>query len=98
MTQADLARLASVPLSHIGRLEGGNAAPGIDMVDRLAVALGTSVTALLPTTEPSQTPDVLRERARVLFERLVEGADQDTLLMLNPLLARLGDSRTGGSS
>jgi transcriptional regulator with XRE-family HTH domain len=98
MTQLELARLAHVPLSHIGRLEGGGAAPGIDMVDRLAVALGTSVTALLPATEPPQTADILRERARMLFERLVEGADQDTLVMLNPLLARLGASKAGGAS
>jgi hypothetical protein len=32
---------------------------------------------------------VLREQARRLFEALLAAADRETLVMLNPLLARL---------
>ncbi|MCB9921814.1 MAG: helix-turn-helix transcriptional regulator [Planctomycetaceae bacterium] len=35
MTQAELARLAQITTSYVGRLESGGAAPEIDLVDRL---------------------------------------------------------------
>lgn len=92
MTQADLARLAHVTVSYVGRLEGGGAAPGIDLVDRLAGALGTSVADLLPPSAAPETLALLQGRARVLFEALLGAADRETLLMLNPLLARLLES------
>jgi transcriptional regulator with XRE-family HTH domain len=96
MSPAELARQAQVTLSYIGRLESGGAAPGIDLVDRLALALGTTVPDLLPTRMPKDTLEVLAVRARQLFEGLLHGADRETLLMLNPLLARLSESRTRG--
>lgn len=89
MTQAELARQAHVTVSYIWRLESGGAAPGIDLVDRLATALGTTMTDLLPTTPSPDTLAILQDRARGLFETLMERADRETLLMLNPLLARL---------
>jgi transcriptional regulator with XRE-family HTH domain len=92
MTQAELARQAHVTTSYVGRLESGGAAPGIDLVDRLAKALGTIVTDLLPTTASPDTQSVLRDQARRLSEALVQGADRETLLMLCPLLARLVES------
>jgi transcriptional regulator with XRE-family HTH domain len=79
-------------LSYIGRLEAGGAAPGIDLADRLARALGTTMTDLLPTTAPPDTLAVLRDQARQLFDSLVQAADREALLMLNPLLARLNES------
>jgi len=94
MTQVDLARKAGVTASYIWRLESGGAAPGIDLVERLATALGTTVHDLLPTTVAPETVVVLRDQARKLFEGLLESADRETLLMLNPLLARLGESPT----
>src|SRR5689334_15181478 len=66
MTQAELARMAQVTVSHIWKLESGGAAPGIDLVDRLARALGTTVTDLLPATPSPETLPVLRGRARQL--------------------------------
>jgi len=54
MTQAYLAGRASVTPNYLGRLEGAGAAPGIDLVERLAVALGTTMADLLPTAD---TPD-----------------------------------------
>jgi hypothetical protein len=65
-------------------------------VDRLASALGTTVTDLLPTTNPPDTYAVLMERAKRVFEALLAKADRETLLMLNPLLARLGESAPRG--
>ena len=92
MTQAELARQAQVTTSYVGKLESGSSAPGIDLVDRLATALGTSVTDLLPTTASTDTQAVLKDQARRLFEALLGAADRETLLMLNPLLARLNES------
>lgn len=91
MTQADLARAAHITTSYVGRLEASGAAPGIDLVDRLATALGTSVNELLPTTASPDTQAALRDQARLLFEQLVQ-ADKETLLILCPLLARLVES------
>jgi transcriptional regulator with XRE-family HTH domain len=93
MTQAQLAHQAQVTLSYIGRLEAGGAAPGIDLVERLAGALGTTVSDLLPVVKSPETTEFLAERARQLFDGLVDGADHEMLLMLNPLLARLAESK-----
>jgi transcriptional regulator with XRE-family HTH domain len=85
LTQAELASQAHVALSHLGKLESGNASPGLDLLDRLARTLKMTVTELLP---PAETPDsvpALRERAR----QLVDHADQETLILVNSLLARL---------
>lgn len=89
MTQADLARQAKVTLSYVGKLEAGLSAPGIDLVERLASALGVSFAEMVPQTEPPDSEAVLREQARKLTATLVEGADRETLQMFNPLLARL---------
>lgn len=67
LTQAELARTAKVATSYVGRLESADAAPGIDLVGRLAGALGTTVHELLPVAELPDTDEVLRERAEVLF-------------------------------
>jgi transcriptional regulator with XRE-family HTH domain len=94
LTQAELARAAHVTASYVWRLESAGAAPGIDLVSRLAAALGTTVHDLLPATESVETLDLLRERAKTLFDGLLQTADRETLLMLCPLLARLGESPT----
>ena len=56
MTQIDLANRAVVTPTYIAKLEGAKVAPGIDLVARLAKALGTSISDLLPEAEP---PDPL---------------------------------------
>ena len=94
MTQAELAAKAHVTASYVWRLESGGAAPGIDLVDRLAVALGTTAADLLPVAEPPESLLVLQEQARKLFESLMSGGDRETLLLLNPLMARLLESPT----
>jgi transcriptional regulator with XRE-family HTH domain len=96
LTQAALAGQAQVTVSYIGRLEAAGAAPGIDLVERLATALGSTVTDLLPTAAPPDTDAILRQQARNLFDALLKSADRPTLLMLNPLLARLNEAATKG--
>lgn len=92
LTQAELARQTKTATSYIARLESGATAPGIDLVNKLATALGTTMADLLPTTTSPDTQAVLRDQSRRLFESLVQAADKETLLMLNPLLARLVES------
>jgi HTH-type transcriptional regulator, repressor for puuD len=93
MTQAYLAEEAKVGLSYITRLENGTSAPGIDLVARLAAALGTTVADLLPTTAPPDDVAVLRRRARTLFDTLVQTDDRQLLGLLNQFLARLSNSQ-----
>lgn len=92
LTQAELARQADVTVSYVSKLESGATAPGIDLVDRLARALGTTGRDLQPTTAPPDTQAALRDRARHLFHALLQVADREALQMLCPLLARLLES------
>lgn len=92
LTQAELARQAHVTTSYVGRLESGAVAPGIDLVDRLAKALGTTGQDLLPITASPDTLAMLKDQAQSLFASLLAAADRESLLMLNPLLARLNES------
>ncbi len=94
MTQAELARTAKVTASYVYRLESALVAPGIDLVQRLASALNTTVHELLPVVESPDTLSVLQERAEKLFAQLMENASREDLLMICPLLARLGESPT----
>ncbi len=89
MTQAELARMAHVPPSYISDLENAKAAPGIDLVARLAKALKASVTDLLPMPITPATSANLREETKQLFEDVLHAADRDVLLTLKPLLALL---------
>jgi transcriptional regulator with XRE-family HTH domain len=91
-SQATLSEAASVSTSYITRLENGLVAPGIDLVARLATALGVAITDLLPSTPPTDPADVLKRQARQLFDALVDGADRELLQMICPLLARLSEA------
>ena len=94
MTQTDLGRQANVTASYVWRLESGGVAPGIDLLERLATALGTTAPDLLPSADPPDTLPILRERARRLFDDLLATSSREDLIMLCPLLARLGESPT----
>lgn len=97
LTQADLARQAQVALSHLSKLERGDAAPGLDLIDRLARALGTTVTGMLPMTGSPDDAEAHRERVRKLFEGLVSEAGPNTLAVLEGLLTRLSEAATSKS-
>lgn len=92
LTQAALGRAAEITTSYVGRLESGGAAPGIDLVARLAKALDTTIQELLPAEGPKDPEAALKNRADKLFSDLIKNADRETLLILCPLLARLGES------
>ncbi len=89
LTQAQLAEQAEITVSYITRLENGSSAPGIDLVARLAAALGTTVADLLPTTPPPDDLAVLRQRARTLLDTLLLTEDRETLALVNQFLARI---------
>lgn len=101
MTQAELARRAAVSESYIRRLEAAGAAPGIDMLDRLAAAIGTTPSDLLPATRQPDDLAVVRGQARTLFDSLLATEDRQTLSLLAQFLARLSETtpkRSGSSS
>lgn len=92
MSQAGLAAQAQVTTNYISRLEGGGAAPGIDLVARLAEALGVPIADLLPTSPESDDLEVTRRQARKLFDDLVRRDDRALLLVLTQVLARLAEA------
>jgi len=91
MTQAQLAREANVTIPYVSRLENGGIAPGIDLADRLARALGVPVADLLPTAAPPDRQEFLRQQARRLCDALIPTADLETLHLLVPFLAKLAE-------
>lgn len=92
MSQGELASQAEVTTNYISRLEAGGAAPGIDLVARLAVALGVPVADLLPTTSDVDDMTASRQRAKKLFDDLIRRDDRAVLLVLTQVLARLTEA------
>lgn len=96
MTQAELARQAGVPASYVSDLEQAKVAPGIDLVDRLAAALSTTVADLLAPAALSAADPAAT--ARAAFDALVAEAGPDVIATLNsltPLLRELAARRRG---
>ena len=77
-------------MSYVTRLERAVSAPGIDLVQRLADALGASVQDLLPTGRTDPLP-LLKEQARLRFESILAQADQPALSLLVPWLTIMDD-------
>jgi transcriptional regulator with XRE-family HTH domain len=90
-TQADLARDAQVALSHLSKLEKGEAAPGLDLIERLATALRTTVVDLLPQPAVANA-EGQRDQIRKAFEAVLTKAGGETLRLLELFLARLAES------
>ena len=88
ISQVDLADRAGIAKSYLWRLENAETCPGIDLVQKLATALGTTASALL-SSEDAADIEVLRDQARELAARVIKNATPDKLLLLNLLLARL---------
>src|SRR5205823_246247 len=72
MTQADLAKRAEVTATYVSKLESAGAAPGIDLVQKLATALGTDVADLLPSAPAGPSAEVQRKQAQELFGALLK--------------------------
>jgi transcriptional regulator with XRE-family HTH domain len=94
LSQAELARQATVTPSYVTRLENGSSAPNLDTLSRLATALNVTLAELLPATAPANPVDALRQQAHRLSALLIDRSDRETLLMLCPLLARLTEAPT----
>ncbi len=93
MTQADLAQKADISATYVSELENADSTPGIDLLDRLARALGVDAAVLLPAKGADPLP-ALKEQAKELFGKLVAAGDKETFLRLNPLLALLVEERS----
>ena len=92
LTQKQLAEKADLTETYISRLEGGGVAPGIDLVARLAEALGASIRDLVPDAGPLDTRAVLLDRATELFTAATQDATEGTLVLLNQLLALVAEA------
>lgn len=91
LTQIDLAHKAELTAAHVWRLETGASAPGIDLVERLAKALGVAMASLLPEREEIDSLDVFRIQAKKLFDIVVESEDVALFEILNPFLMYLSE-------
>lgn len=92
LSQVELAGKAGCTSNYVSKLERAGAAPGIDLVARLARALGVAVAELLPTEGAVDEVTVLRERARALFGELIASSNETVLVLLVQLMARLTDA------
>ena len=92
MSQAELAGQSEVTTNNVSRLEGGGAAPGNDLVARLALSLGVPIADLLPTTPAPDELAVTRQQAKKLFDTLLRSEDRAVLSLLTQLLARLSEA------
>ena len=90
-SQAELAKRARISLPYMGRLERAKGAAGIDLVQRLAKALGVSMAELFPAESPDQFA-VLKQQAEKRFNAILMKADNSALAMLNPWLSLLDES------
>jgi transcriptional regulator with XRE-family HTH domain len=91
-SQAELAARSAVAATYVTKLESGASAPQVDTVARLAAALGVGIADLLPDDAPADPTSALREQARRLAAEVIAAADRETLQLLCPLLARLGEA------
>lgn len=92
MSQAELARLGQITTNYVSRLEGGGAAPGIDLVARLAAALRVPLVELLPMPTTAEDLPSLRERARRLADSVVANGDRAIVVLLTQVLSRLSEA------
>lgn len=90
MSQQALAFKALVTPSYIGKLERSEAAPGLDMVGRLAEALGVAPESLVAgeKSTPSANP-VIREQILRYAKKLVGRTDDQSLQAIAVVLSLL---------
>ncbi len=81
LTQVDLAKQAQVTVGYISRLEKAGAAPGVDLVARIAAALGVAVTDLLPAAVQPDDLMVLRDQVIVTLSTAFRTAPISTCFL-----------------
>ncbi len=92
MTQKQVAERAGLTETYLSRLESAGAAPGIDLVARLATALGTTIHDLLPLDDLPDTLALLRDQTTNLVSSITTSGDHVTLSLLNQILALLAEA------
>jgi transcriptional regulator with XRE-family HTH domain len=86
LSQMELARAAGAHWTYIGRLERGRAAPGLDLLDRLADALKVGLSDIFPSSPVDPLPE-LRAQAQKRFTSILSRGDAATFALLVPILA-----------
>jgi transcriptional regulator with XRE-family HTH domain len=81
-----LAELAGIHWSYLSRLEQGHSAPGVDLVEKLAAALGVSIADLLPSERTDRTA-ALKAAIQTQTESIMADAEEGDLSLLNSLLS-----------
>ena len=91
LTQKQLAGAAKVTLSYVSKLESAGAAPGLDLMQRLATALGVEISDFLPKVAMG---DLVEQKAsaRRLLEEIISKSGDQTLAAIIALLVRMSNS------
>ncbi len=58
VTQEELGRRASLTQKYLSMVENGHVNPSLDVIHRIAAALGVAVTALFDAEKPARSDDV----------------------------------------
>lgn len=95
LSQAEVAAKSGVHVTYLSRLERGEASPGLDLMDRVAVALEVPVTELIPARETDPLA-LLQDQARRRLESIIRHGDVSSLGILNPILAMIDDMLARG--
>ena len=90
LSQARLAAKAAVNLSYYNKLERAEAEPGLELIGRLAEALGIPISDLVSVEASKREPlPALRSLARENFERAIQKGSGQELAMMTMLGALL---------
>jgi transcriptional regulator with XRE-family HTH domain len=83
VSQQDLAKLAKVHYTNIGRYERGDAAPSADVLNRIAKALEVNPDFLMNGTLDNKANDMLKdERLLIQFKKIEELPDEKKNLLI----------------
>ncbi|MBN8703773.1 MAG: helix-turn-helix transcriptional regulator [Bacteroidetes bacterium] len=83
VSQQDLAKLAKVHYTNIGRYERGDAAPSADVLNRIAKALEVSPDFLMNGTLDNKATDMLKdERLLIQFKKIEELPEEKKGLLI----------------
>lgn len=95
MSQAKLAQAAQIHVTYVAKLERGGAAVGIDLLARLASALGVTPQNLLPDAASDPLP-FLQKQAREGLESVLLRADSSMVEVLNAVIGLMEDALARG--
>jgi transcriptional regulator with XRE-family HTH domain len=92
LSQQDLANAAHVNAAYLGKLERAEAAPGLDMVGRLADALKLPAAKLVIHQPEGSALSSTKVQARRKFEQVLSRDDAPVLEALTSILALLDNA------